>query len=185
MIHAYVKTNLDPDACAQLRPTVLGITVLAKHIQLEYVNRIPWVLMIESVEIFVLMVSLLQKELTNPAWVAFKRFVSLGVVPSENTIELALQTQRDLKSYENISFILEAARHAGVPLSSELCSSVIMSALNAENIAEAVKRKNEPDIARIQLNKETTDMLEASMKVILKTFPAFAKSQKQTSKTRY
>ena len=70
-------------------------------------------------------------------------------------------------------------------MSSELCSSVIMSALNAENIAEAVKRKNEPDIARIQLNKETTDMLEASMKVILKTFPAFAKSQKQTSKTRY
>lgn len=195
VIHAYVKTKIDPEACAQLRPTVLGITVLAKHIPLEFVNRIPWVLMIESVEapppaatIFVLMVSLLQKELINPAWIAFKRFVSLGVIPSENTIELALQTQRDLKSYENISFILEAARHAGATPSSELCSAVIMSALNAENISEAVRRKNEPDIARATLNKETVELLERSLKQIYKTFPNIAKYQKEMkpkTNTRY
>jgi hypothetical protein len=144
IIKAFMRTRIDTGAMFQLKPSLPWVIKLVEAAPPDVAASIPWTSMIEGCTtatlpslLFELMNGLMRKGLHAAAWFAFAHFVKLGVSPSANSIELALQSLASTNHHENLVFLLETIRAAGEKPSSELASRLIMSAIERGDLAQA------------------------------------------------
>jgi hypothetical protein len=113
-------------------------------------------------DLFELMNSLMTKRLHSVAWFAFSHFVKLGVSPSANSIELALQSQSETNHHENLVFLLETARESGSRPSSDLANRVLISAIENGNLAQAFQIQLEMESSGVKLNDQAQALCASS-----------------------
>ena len=194
IIRASIKTKIDVDSLSHLKPSPSCLIQLVRVLPVEVVNRVPWSAMIESYRmpspssvLFELMNALLTKGLINHAWTAFYHFVQLGVAPSENSIELAFQTQINSNNYENLTFLLEVVRESEIKPSAEFWSTILISALETGNLADAFSLKLEIDVNGVELTPKASSLYFQIFDHISKSIPSIGLDNfiHQKRKTRF
>jgi len=178
VIESYMNTKLDIEIVSQLKPTDNGIIYLAKHLPDNLFDRIAWDLLVENPEIrpqssllFDLMVTLISKDLLSAAWAAFKKYITSGIAPSENSIELALQTQKDVKNHGNIMLIYDSARDCGIIPSTSLITAAISSSINIGNISEAFQFVAELESSHIVVS-DINVSLKSALEILKRSLPS-------------
>jgi pentatricopeptide repeat protein len=169
VIKAFIKTRVDPESVYQLRPSLAMIIKFVETLAVEAAAKIRWNAMIENCgttpvasDLFELMNSLMTKQLHTVAWFAFSHFVKLGVSPSANSIELALQSQSETNHHENLVFLLETARESGSRPSSDLANRVLISAIENGNLAQAFQIQLEMESSGVELNDQAHALCASS-----------------------
>jgi hypothetical protein len=84
--------------------------------------------------------------------------VKLGVSPSGNSIELALQSLAPTNHHENLVFLLDTVRGTGEKPSSELASRVIVSAIERGDLAQAFQVNLEMDGQGVEMSQQAKGM---------------------------
>jgi hypothetical protein len=154
-----MRTRIDAGSIFHLKPSLRSIIKLVEAAPPEVAAVVPWTSVIERCAVaalpsllFELMNGLMRKGLHAAAWFAFAHFVRLGVSPSANSMELALQSLEPTNHHENLVFLLDTVRAAGEKPSSELASRLVLSAIDRGDLAQAFQVRLEMEGQGVEMS---------------------------------
>jgi pentatricopeptide repeat protein len=108
----------------------------------------------------------------DSVWAAFQHLVSLGAVLTTPVMDLLAYYFDRFQSYEDLSFLLNVARDAGVAIPRALDSAVVIAAIEAGNLAGALAIREEVEASRGKLSPEAERKYEEVFGQLRDAFPA-------------
>ena len=185
IVNAMLKTKIEADLVNQLRPSIVSLVQLIEAVPPEIASKLPWTPIIEDYVIpppasllFELMNELMKKGLKTQTWFAFHHFAKLGVSPSENSVELALQSQSEANNHDSLVFLWETVRHNNLHITSDLANSVLISALTNGHFAQAIQVKMDMEDNHIEMTAAAKIQFETHFRnMVMNSMPDIDESE--------
>jgi pentatricopeptide repeat protein len=105
-------------------------------------------------------------------WACFRHFVGIGAVVSEAIVDLMAGHVDSFECHDELSFLVNAARDAGVKISAPLYSTVLGAALEAGNLGDALALHEEMETAHLKATQEVEQRYTDIFTEVRDAFPA-------------
>ncbi|EAY19725.1 hypothetical protein TVAG_433210 [Trichomonas vaginalis G3] len=146
------------DSIAELRPTPSAIVAFSRALKLPLIKRVPWVAMVKSTRVIPLqsdsidmLSSLIASSMYDAAFQIFSHWAKCGLEANGRLVQLAFIAMQGELDFDNLNMVYNYAREAEVPISPELASNFLLSAIEVGNIAVALSVKDEMDADSVKL----------------------------------
>jgi pentatricopeptide repeat protein len=179
IIMTLLKTNTPITSLARLSPSLSSIILLVKrrrNIPIPSQALLDKIEQVKTPPTEQQFVEFLQAMHTNTdfgtLWAAFRHFLSLGAVLGQTVMDLITSSLEQLQSYDDISFLLNAARDSGVVIPRSLESAAVIAALEVGNFADALSIHEEIEALHGTLSAEAEKKYEEALSPVRSAFPA-------------
>jgi hypothetical protein len=176
IVTALLRCNSELKGLAKLSPSLASIIAITKSRQ-----KFPAAILVEKMlEVrtpptsadFLDLLSAVAGGDSQTLWLCFRHFVGIGAVVSEAIVDLMAGAVDSFECHDELSFLVNAARDAGVKIPGPLYSTVLAAALEVGNLGDALALHEEMENAHVKASQQVEQRYADIFAEVRDAFPA-------------